>query len=255
LAPFDQELVTRPVRVNRPRPTPQPPVLDSRFGLWFLGTRTWTDYVLKTALADLRRMMPRTDLRAATMLDVGCGHGQSLRLLRRTFDPQRLIGIDVDPQVIATARRRTARLGVRATLLRGDALDLPLADASVDLIFCHQSLHHLVDTSCAVDEFHRVLRPGGTLLLSESTRAYIHSWMIRLLFRHPMDVQRSADDYVALLRARGFIVPPDAVSYPYPWWSRPDLGLVERVLKRPPAPRNRHEETVVTLVARKGPAR
>ena len=38
----------------------------------------------------------------------------------------------------------------------------------------------------AVRGFHRVLKPGGMLLLTESCRRYILSWLIRILFRHPM---------------------------------------------------------------------
>lgn len=91
-----------------------------------------------------------------------------------------------------------------------------------------------------------MLRPGGLLLFSESTRRYIHSWIIRLLFRHPMEVQRSAPEYLAMVRDAGFHVPDAQVSHPFPWWSRPDLGLAERWFGiRPAADR---EETQINLV-------
>ena len=106
-----------------------------------------------------------------------------------------------------------------------DSSKLPLPDASVDLLFCHQTFHHLVDQDAAIAEFFRVLKPGGTLLFAESTRRYIHSWIIRLLFRHPMDVQKTAPEYLGLVRAAGFAVPDSQVSYPFLWWSREDLGL------------------------------
>jgi hypothetical protein len=72
-----------------------------------------------------------------------------------------------------------------------------------------------------------VLKPGGLLLFAESTRAYIESWIIRLLFRHPMASQRSADEYTAMIRLQGFQFGPENVSRPYLWWSRPDLGALE----------------------------
>jgi hypothetical protein len=93
-----------------------------------------------------------------------------------------------------------------------------------------------------------VLKPGGLLLLAESTRAYIHSWIIRLLFRHPMHVQRTADEFVALVRNAGLQVDADRISTPYLWWSRSDLGAREWLGLGLPKDR---EETLVNLVARK----
>ena len=117
-------------------------------------------------------------------------------------------------------------------------------------MFCHQTFHHLVQQEKALSEFHRILKPDGLLLFSESTRAYIHSWLIRLLFAHPMDVQRTADEYLAMIKDVGFDFSPRNVSFPYLWWSRPDLGLLER-LGIPPKARGEREETLVNLAARK----
>jgi len=224
-------------------------VPESRFGFWFLNTQTWSDYVLKVALRDLRRMMDQPEKNFPVMLDVGCGHGRSLPLLAEAFRPARLLGLDREPRVLANARPRAAKIGPMVTLIRGDCTTLPLAAGSVDLIFCHQILHHLVPQAQALREFHRVLRPGGVLLLAESTRAYIEWWIIRLLFRHPMHVQRTAGEFLAMVRACGFVVTPDAISYPYLWWSRTDLGIPERVLRIPPPPTGRREETLLNVVA------
>jgi SAM-dependent methyltransferase len=224
-------------------------VPETRFGVWFLNTRIWSDRVLTVALDDLRRMMDRPDARYPVVLDVGCGHGRSIPLLMDAFRPGQLIGVDRERAVLANAVPRAARMGRAVTLLLGDCSGLPLRDASVDLIFCHQTFHHLVEQERALREFHRVLRPSGVLLFAESTRAYIGSWMIRWLFRHPMHVQRTAGEYVAMLRAHGFAVGPGAISCPYLWWSRTDLGAAERLLRIPPPPHGRREETLLNAVA------
>lgn len=85
------------------------------------------------------------------------------------------------------------------------------------------------------------------LLFAESTRKYIHSWIIRMLFRHPMDVQRTAAEYLAMIRDAGFNIPPRSVSYPYLWWSRTDFAIMERWFGFDPSPG--HEETLVNVVA------
>ncbi len=224
---------------------------ETAFGDWFLQTRTWDVHVLEVALRDLARLHPAPRASYPVVIDVGCGWGGSLRKLNERFRPGRLIGFDIAPKMVAAAAREAAQVrtaGGRATeVVQASSAALPLPDASVDLVFCHQTFHHLVDQDAAIAEFFRVLKPGGTLLFAESTRRYIHSWIIRLLFRHPMDVQKSAPEYLALVRAAGFAVPDAQVSYPFLWWSREDLGLMERVFRIKPA--QVREETLINLVA------
>ena len=224
---------------------------ETAFGDWFLQTPTWDVHVLEVALRDLDPMIPSRRASYPVVVDVGCGWGGSLRKLAERFRPERLIGFDIAPKMVEAATREAAQVrtagGGTAEVVAADSAALPLPDASVDLLFCHQTFHHLVDQDAAIAEFFRVLRPGGVLLFAESTRRYIHSWIIRLLFRHPMEVQKTAPEYLALVRAAGFMVPDSQVSYPFLWWSREDLGLVERVLRiRPPKVR---EETLINLVA------
>ena len=222
-------------------------VEESRFGVWFLGTETWVRHVLERAMADLDHLLGPDRPAAPVVVDVGCGWGHSFRLLHRHFAPSRMIGCDIAPEMLALAAAEAGRQGLAVELHQADSARLPLPDASVDLVFCHQTFHHLVDQQGAIREFHRVLRPGGRLLFAESTRAYIHSWIIRLLFRHPMEVQKTAAEYLALVAAAGFEVTPARTSYPYLWWSRPDLGIAEAWFGV--KPRAGREETLVNLVA------
>src|SRR6185436_16626942 len=136
----------------------------------------------------------------------GCGQGKSFKPLQECFAPQRLMGIDFEPACLERSASQAAKDGVEVEIQRGDVSALALPDASVDVIFCHQTFHHLTRQREALSEFHRVLKPGGLLLFAESTRAYIESWVIRLLFRHPMEVQHSAEEYMEMIRAQGFQV-------------------------------------------------
>jgi SAM-dependent methyltransferase len=223
-------------------------VPETRFGFWFLGTRTWVQYVLTVALNDLERLMPERQDSYTTILDVGCGQGHSFRLLHDKFLSQRLMGVDIDERSLQQARAQIRRDHLQVELFQSDGATLELPDASVSMLFCHQTFHHIVRQQEALHEFYRVLQPGGLLLFAESTRAYIYSWMIRLLFRHPMEVQRSAEEYLAMIRQQGFEFGGENVSFPYLWWSRPDLGLAEW-LGFPVPPKR--EERLVNVVARK----
>jgi SAM-dependent methyltransferase len=223
-------------------------VPETRIGFWFLGTQTWTTHVLKVALDDLTRLIPHRKPCYPTVLDAGCGQGNSFRPLIEHFSPRRVIGIDVEEKCLQRAQMKVLQETVPIELRQCDIAALDIANSSVDLVFCHQTFHHLVRQEQALAQMFRVLKPGGLLLFAESTRAYIESWIIRLLFRHPMDAQRSAQEYMAMIRDHGFAFDPNSVSLPYLWWSRPDLGAFEWFGFGVPA---RREETLVNLVAMK----
>jgi ubiquinone/menaquinone biosynthesis C-methylase UbiE len=226
---------------------PSEHVPESAFGVWFLGTETWATHVLARALGDLERLIPERRASYPVILDAGCGWGRSFKLLSGRFGPTRLIGIDIDPAMLAASRAEVSHDGFPVELRLENSARLSLPSESVDMVFSHQTFHHLVGQERAIREFHRVLKPGGVLLFAESTRAYIHSWIIRLLFRHDMTVQKSAPEYLTMIRAAGFAVAAESISYPYLWWSRADLGIGERWLGI--APRIDHEETLINLVA------
>ncbi len=96
-------------------------------------------------------------------LDLGCGTGFFLPKLRPLC--QQLLALDLAPGMLAAARRRLPD----PWLLCGDAEQLPLADASVDLIFSSLALQWCARPAQAFRELHRVLKPGGLLVFSTLT--------------------------------------------------------------------------------------
>jgi SAM-dependent methyltransferase len=98
----------------------------------------------------------------AVVLDVGCGDGSALAVAARHNPGHRFAGIDWS----ADALRRARELGL--VVLRGgvDAPGLPVADGAADVVIMSELIEHLVDPDGAVAEIRRVLRPGGSLLLS-----------------------------------------------------------------------------------------
>ena len=227
-------------------------VEETRIGFHFLRSHTWQHHVLRVAINDLKRLLGEPTPQGGTLLDVGCGQGKSFRLLREAFQPLRMLGLDADPHSLVLSEAEATREGIRVELLTADCAKIPLPDASFDIVFCHQTFHHLVEQERALEEFWRVLKPGGLLLFAESTKAYIDTWVIRWFFRHPMDVQKSAEEYLDMLRKQGFVFGAQNVSFPYLWWSRSkDFGLLERWGLRAPPPPGQREETLVNAAARK----
>ena len=227
-------------------------VEETRFGLWFLRSYTWQYRVLRVAIDDLRSLFSEALPSNPVLLDAGCGQGKSFKYLQQTFMPERLIGVDADPHSLNQSREEAVYQGIAVELIGSDCATLAVPDASVDLLFCHQTFHHLVEQEKALAEFYRVLKPGGYLMFAESTEAYIDTWVIRWLFRHPMHVQKSAAQYLEMIRGQGFEFGPQNVSYPYLWWSRAkDFGLLERLGLCQPKPFGQREETLVNVVARK----
>lgn len=221
-------------------------VPETRFGHWFLGTRVWSRYVVEVALKELTGLLPRDRPRPRRILDAGCGPGVSLPLLDRYFQPDLILALDINPLEVARSQRQATLCRCPVKVGRGDVAQLDLADGSLDLVLCHQTLHHVVPQERVLREFHRVLAPGGVLLLAESCRDFIHSTPVRLLFRHPNEVQRSAAEYQQLVRAAGFDLHPDHVTTSTPFWTQPDWGLLAKWgWRRPPA----GEPTEITLVA------
>lgn len=227
-------------------------VEETRFGFWFLQSRVWQHHVLRVAINDLQRLADKPLPPAPVLLDAGCGQGKSFNLLQHAFAPAQLIGMDADRHSLDCSRAEAERLNLPVQLLSSDCAAIQLPDASVDMLFCHQTFHHLVEQEQALAEFWRVLKPGGLLLFAESTKYYIDTWVIRWLFRHPMHVQKSADEYLAMLRQQGFQFAAQNVSYPYLWWSRSsDFGLLERWGLRRPKAIGQRNETLVNVAARK----
>src|SRR5205814_1020321 len=83
----------------------------------------------------------------------------------------RVIGVDISASLIALAKRRLALNGLpgAAQFMVGSAHDLPLPDASIDVVFGIAILHHL-DVAATSREVLRVLKPGGRAIFQEPVR-------------------------------------------------------------------------------------
>lgn len=101
-------------------------------------------------------------IQGATVVDLGAGIGMASEAFHRA-GAVRVIAIEPDPSD-EVGRAAMARAGVTAEIVDGVGEALPLADSSVDVVYCRQVLHHALDLKLLAREVARVLRPGGAFL-------------------------------------------------------------------------------------------
>ena len=146
-------------------------------------------------------------------LEIGCGTGSFLLMLKRHFPQVEFTGLDPDPKALARAKKKAERAGISFCFDRGFADSLPYPAASFDAVFSSFMFHHLeaANREKTLREVRRVLKPGGIFYLldleiSDSSRGFclFHS---RELLR-----DNTEERIISILRAAGFPDPQKVAS-------------------------------------------
>jgi len=104
-------------------------------------------------------------------LEIGCGRGAALGMLRERLGLRRVVGLDLDPRMLRLARRRAD-----GPLVLADALRLPFADGSFDAVFDFGAIHFVASWESALDEVRRVLRAGGRYYFEWVTGRFLRAF-------------------------------------------------------------------------------
>ncbi|MFP8958975.1 class I SAM-dependent methyltransferase [Streptomyces nanhaiensis] len=143
-------------------------------------------------------------------VEIGCGSGYGTRLILDRFGAARVDALDLDPGMVARARRRLVHRPGRVRLEVGDATDLKAAfgagDGTYDAAFDFAVIHHVPDWRAAVAETARVLRPGGVFVFDEVTAHALARPSYRLLSDHPEHDRFTAGDFLTELPRHGLKV-------------------------------------------------
>ena len=178
--------------------------------IWFNGGREWIG----------ARARDR-------VLEVAIGTGRNLA----HYGPDTTItGIELSPAMLAIARDYAAILGIEADLHEGDASTLPFADGSFNTVVCALSLCSIPNPEQAIAEMHRVLVPGGQLLLLDHVGStwpplFAAQWIVEQV------TSRTAGEHMTrrqlpLVELAGFVIEEA---------SRLKAGTIERVRAVKPA--------------------
>jgi malonyl-CoA O-methyltransferase len=102
----------------------------------------------------------------ARILDVGCGPGRASAALKKRWPDAQVIALDLALPMLREARKQTGWWRPRFARVQADARALPIADASVDLLFSNLCIQWVDDLPALFAEWRRVLAPGALLLVS-----------------------------------------------------------------------------------------
>ncbi|EPE63534.1 methyltransferase domain protein [Exiguobacterium sp. S17] len=102
------------------------------------------------------------------ILDLGCGAGDAIATILRSFADARVTGLDRSATIVRSAsnRNRTAIQEQRADIVRGDLETFPFPDASFDHVFSIHTLYFWNDVAKTIAEIERVLVPGGSFVIT-----------------------------------------------------------------------------------------
>ena len=148
--------------------------MAGRLGKDYVPGKSW-----RSIAEALLRLLPPMEI-----ADLGAGDGSFALLLSRSAS--RVIAVDASAKMIEVGREQAKRQAVSNVEFRlGDFEEVPIADASVDLVFFSQSLHHAQHPQRALEEAGRILRPAGRVVIldlakhrfEEAREMYADEWL------------------------------------------------------------------------------
>lgn len=145
------------------------------------------------------------------VLDIGCGTGTLVVLLKRLHREVDGIGLDPDPKALVRAKRKAERASVSVQFDQGFSDTLPYTDASLDRVFSSFMFHHLErdEKEGMLREVRRVLRPGGIFSLLDfgGPDSGENGFLVRLLHSSHHLRDNSEERILAIMRQAGFTDP------------------------------------------------
>jgi ubiquinone/menaquinone biosynthesis C-methylase UbiE len=143
-------------------------------------------------------------MRGGTALEIGCGRGVGVEIILDLFGAERVDAFDLDPRMVARARRRLRSRGEQVRLWAGDVTSIPANDGTYDAVFDFGIIHHVPSWRNAITEVGRVLRSGGRFYAEEVFGDLITRSSVRRLLKHPQQDRFDHDQFCDALSEADF---------------------------------------------------
>jgi ubiquinone/menaquinone biosynthesis C-methylase UbiE len=157
------------------------PISQTRFGRIFEDDDLAAGYARRHAASARKageafaNFLQRIGHTPNRVLDVGSGSGDTLLALADRFATAELVGVDLCQPLLDISRQKTSKRGLdsRVRFEHASATGLPFPDASFDAVFSQDTLHMVDDPVQMLNEFARVMEPGGIALIRVIRRSRI----------------------------------------------------------------------------------
>jgi ubiquinone/menaquinone biosynthesis C-methylase UbiE len=166
------------------------------------GLATWYAKITRKDLEEFERLareLARDLPQNARVLEIAPGPGY-LSIALAKLGPFKITGLDISQSFVRMASEYAKREGVAARFIHGSASDIPLEDGLFDLIVCRAAFKNFSEPLEALNEMHRVLKPGGRALIIDLRKdasweeivTYVdgldlsaaNRWMMKFTFKH-----------------------------------------------------------------------
>ena len=187
----------------------------------------------------------RADLPAnARVLEIAPGPGY-LSVALAKLGPFKITGLDISQSFVKMASQYAKREGVTARFIHGSASDIPLEDGLFDLIVCRAAFKNFSEPLKALNEMHRVLKPGGRAIIIDLRKdaswdeivAYVdglhisrtNTWMTKFTFKHMLLKRAYTEGQMIVARGRiGFQILRNHQNRASAWKSGSSAGSLSR---------------------------
>ena len=183
-------------------------------------------YVHRNRLKNLVKTLPNED--GLKVLDAGCGEGHLLELLIKRNKNNIYYGIDLTPEALKKAKERCPDV----RFIEGDLSKIDIEDSFFDFIICTETLEHVDAYQKVINEFKRLLKPGGYLVITFPNEFW---WTVSrfLLGRRPIKVPDHINSFSPGSMQKYVSLPlVKSMGLPFSWSFWVSLGQLMKFKKK-----------------------